>query len=227
MSASTAPTPISGEALGELVAHAPASTGTAAARLLAVAAADAQKAPFVARALNALASLTEASSRRTLRSAVATSSDVGALLDALDQSGVLSEMGEADPLADARVRGARGRLWLLGAEGGTRSAADFGVLLGISRQAVDKRRRAGKLLGIGRGRRGYAYPVWQLSDGTVLPGLEATLATLDGVDPLTKAGFLLSPNTWLEDETPLAELRRGRLDAVLAAAAAFGDQVAA
>lgn len=222
----TSAPPINGS-LTDLLNRLPENASTAFARLLTVVAADERKAPFVARALQALAAVTEAASRPALAQAVGASSDVRALLQAVDQSDVLASVAASDPLADAHLRGLIGRLWLFEAEGGTRPAAEFGRLLGISRQAVDKRRRAGKILALDRGRRGYAYPVWQVSEAAVLPGFASVLAALTGFDPMTQAAFLLNPNTWLDDETPLDEIRRGHLPEVLAAAAVFGEQVAA
>src|SRR5690606_41693050 len=58
----------------------------------------------------------------------------------------------------ARLRGLRMRARLLAAEGGTLSSTEVADLLGITRQAVNKRRKAGRLIGLATGRRGYAYP---------------------------------------------------------------------
>jgi hypothetical protein len=88
---------------------------------------------------------------------------------------------------------------------------------------VDKRRLAGKLIGIDLGKRGYAYPVWQIG----LNGMDAVLAELDEVDPWTQALFMLSANNWLNGETPLAMLRRGEVEEVLNAARLYGEQTAA
>lgn len=55
----------------------------------------------------------------------------------------------------------------------------------------------------------------------MLPGLEQVLAELDGCDPWTQAGFMLNPNTWLGEATPLAELRSGELGQVLTTARMF------
>jgi cephalosporin hydroxylase len=60
-----------------------------------------------------------------------------------------------------------------------------------------------------------------------IDGLEAVLAELRVFDPWTQAAFMLTPNTWLDDETPLDELRRGRATRVREAASVYGEHVAA
>ena len=149
--------------------------------------------------------------------------DLEELVEVLGRPEVLGDVRRRDPLTAARLRGLRAKKLMLEAEGGVVSGRELAHALGITRQAVDKRRLAGKLIGIDLGKRGYAYPVWQLG----LNGLEAVLAELAAVDPWTQALFMLSTNPWLNGETPLATLRRGELDDVLNAARLYGEQTAA
>lgn len=102
------------------------------------------------------------------------------------------------------------------------SGGELARSIGISRQAIDKRRLHGRLIGIDLGKRGYAYPVWQIG----LEGLAEVLAELDEFAPWTQALFMLSANSLLEGETPLARLRRGDLDEVVIAARLSGEQTA-
>jgi hypothetical protein len=101
--------------------------------------------------------------------------------------------------------------------------AEVAKLLGLSRQAVDKRRRAGRLLGLSIGRRGFLYPTWQFTESGVLPGLEEVLEDLSDHDSWMQLVFMLTPDAWLDEETPLAELRRGNLDRVRIAAQMLGE----
>ena len=149
--------------------------------------------------------------------------DLEELIEVLERPEVLADLRRRDPLAAARLRGLRAKKRLLEAEGGVVSGRELAQAIGITRQAVDKRRLAGKLIGIDLGKRGYAYPVWQIG----LDGIDAVLAGLDEYDPWTQALFMLSANSWLNGETPLAMLRRGELEAVLAAARLYGEQTAA
>jgi hypothetical protein len=131
------------------------------------------------------------------------------------------------PYYEALERGLEARKKLLAAEGGVMSAAEVANYLGITRQAVDKRRRAGRLLGVTTGRRGYVYPAWQFADQGTLPGFEEVLSDLSDHDPWMQIIFMLEPDLWLEDLTPLSQLRLGRLAEVRKAAQMLGVHGAA
>jgi hypothetical protein len=170
--------------------------------------------------------VTQSASRQTLLDALAASSDVEALLRVLDRAEVQGNDLDAE-IAAARARGTLARRWLLTTEGGAGTAKELGQLLGLTRQAIDNRRKAGRLLALESGKRGYLYPAWQVEKGRVLPGLEQVLRELSDFDPWMKAAFFLNPNAFLRDESPLSELRRGHIDRVLDAASVYGEQVAA
>lgn len=122
---------------------------------------------------------------------------------------------EADPLLVARLRGivAQERL---AAE--TLSASEVAELLGITRQAVDKRRSEGKLLAIEPPRRGNRYPAWQFTKRGVLEGLNVVLDALREHDPWVQVRFMTSGNARLGGKTPLAKLEAGDVEAVVRAA---------
>ncbi len=130
-----------------------------------------------------------------------------------------------DPFFSARMRGLQRRQALLQTEGAPLSAVETAQILGISRQMVDIRRKQEKLIGIrARGRR-YSYPSCQFTEqGTVLPGLEKVLNSLDDKDPWMQLSFLVSPNHWLEGARPLDLLRDGAVDEVLRVAYSSGKQ---
>jgi hypothetical protein len=145
------------------------------------------------------------------------------LVAVLERPEILADLKRRDPLTPARLRGLRARKQLLEAEGGVVSGRELAAALGVTRQAVDKRRLAGKLIGIDLGKRGYVYPVWQVD----LEGLDAVLAELADLAPWSQALFMLGTNSWLNGETPLARLRRGEIAEVVAAARLYGEQTAA
>jgi hypothetical protein len=186
------------------------------------------KSAFIARAMNALAALTDELDEETLADAAGASSDAQALLKALDQPEVYAALRAHDPLLPARIRGIGARQRLLEAEGGALSAAEAATLLGITRQAVDKRRRAGTLIGLQAGKRGYLYPRWQFTtDGVSLSGLPELLADLAEFSPWMQAGFILSPNLRLNNARPIDALRDGSIDSVRQAAQSYGEHGAA
>jgi hypothetical protein len=183
---------------------------------------------FTARVLASLEELaSRLDGRRLAAVAAEPGSGYGLLLSALEQPEAQEALRREDPLAPARLRGIRMREELLHSEGGVVGAPEMAALLGITRQAVDKRRKAGKLLAVAAGARRWLYPSWQVAEGGSLAGLEQALAALREWSPWARLGFLLGENVRLGGERPLDALRRGDVDRVLRAARAFGDQGAA
>jgi AcrR family transcriptional regulator len=178
---------------------------------------------FVRRALRAVARLSQQMGEPSLREAVAAPSDFGVLLTALQSEPGLVALSQDDPLAQARLRGIEARQRLLTAEGGALGAQEVAAHLNISRQAVYKRFRAGRLLAVDSGRHGQAFPAWQLVPGGVLPGLEEVLATLADFDPWMKLAFFLETNAATGGKAPLEALRRGKLKEALRAARLHGE----
>ncbi len=196
----------------------------AAARLL-TAGDRADRATFLARALNGLADVLPALGTRTLDDAAHAPSDYQALLEAVNSPEVATAWQANDPLAAARQRAAELKRHVLEAEGGALTVADVAKRLGISKQAVDKRRRARTLLALATAR-GFLYPAWQFADEGVLPGFPQVLAALDAA-PWTQASWFLTGDSRLGDARPVDALPRGELKHVLRAAAAYGEQGAA
>ena len=129
-----------------------------------------------------------------------------------------------DPLRSLRLKGLRAKSELLKREGGVITSSQVAELLGISRQAVDKRRRQGKLLAVSLAKRGYFYPVWQFFEDGVLPGFEIVMNLLKPYDPWMKMIFMLNANHRLGNQSPLEKLREGHLDEVFKAAQVTGEQ---
>ena len=170
-----------------------------------------------------VASMTEADREELVRAASAPSN--AELLFWLFEQAALRDALEEGPLVRARLRGVRVRRELLEAEGGAVSSGQAAELLGITPQAVDKRRRAGKLLALPVGR-AYLYPVWQFDErgrGGVLSGLEGVLGSFGVEDAWMRASFFLRRNGRLGDKRPLDALRDGEIEAVEGAARAYGE----
>jgi len=178
---------------------------------------------FLTRGLRALTRLVEAMPPDALTEAATADSDYAVLVAALEKPTALAELQRHDPLAEARLRGLHERQRLVAAEGGVLSGEEAAHLLGISRQAVDKRRRLRRLLGLRVGPHRFAYPAWQFHAEGVLPGWEDVLQDLRHHDPWMQLAFMLSGNSGLADESPLAMLRRSQVAAVRRAARLYGD----
>jgi hypothetical protein len=170
------------------------------------------------RAIEELQSLDESK----LAEAVQAPTDYSVLVSALNTEEALASIRTHDPLGGARLRGLEARRKLVEAEGGALSTTQMAGALGITRQAVDKRRKERKLLGVELGRKGFLYPAWQVG----LPHLQELLGALEERDGWEQVSFFLNPSALLDDRTPLEVLKGGkpRIEDVLHAAAAYGEQ---
>lgn len=178
------------------------------------------------RALNNITQTVELLDIESLEKIVSASSNLDVLLLLFEESVVLESKipFNKDPLRSHRFKGIRAKNELLKKEGGVITSNQAAELLGISRQAVDKRRKQGNLLAVSFGRRGYFYPVWQFSEDGVLPGFETVMNILKDYDPWMKMIFMLNANLRLNNRSPLEKLREGDLDNVFKAAQAAGEQ---
>jgi hypothetical protein len=145
---------------------------------------------------------------------------VGALSSAPETMQLIAE----DPFVAAKFRGLRRKQQMLETAGGALTSEQTARVLGISRQAVDKRRASNQLLALTQGKRGYSYPSFQFEDGKTITGLEEILAELRELDPWMQMVFFASPNERLDDKTPLEGLEKGLVSEVKAAATGFGEQ---
>jgi hypothetical protein len=128
----------------------------------------------------------------------------------LADAAALGAAGELEPLAASIARGAEVRADLVRRSGGLLTAVQMGnVLGGISRQAVDKRRRTGQLLAVHVGA-DWRYPAAQADrDGNVPDGLANVIQAMRDAGPWATLDFLLAPDSALGGVTPLKALKRG------------------
>ncbi len=181
---------------------------------------------FQRRAARAIEVLLTALDRNSLDEAASAPTDVGVLLSALQQPAALDAVLSQDPLAEAKLLGQVRRKELLEAEGGVIGPEQVGNLLGIQRQSVDKRRKAGILLAVELGNR-FVYPVWQIEKNKTLDHLEEVLAALKGHDAWRKLSFFVNGNVRLNGKSPLQLLRTGEFEPVLKAARTLEEHGAA
>jgi hypothetical protein len=170
---------------------------------------DPVRAAFQRRSLGALSRISTQATTESLAEALAATTDVGALARILGDPAALGPaIVELDPLSPLIARNAQHRLELLQAAGGTLNAEEVGAFLGISRQAVDKRRRSLSLLAL-RQRSDWRYPRCQFDDeqAGVVAGLAPLLKAFADVEPWVTLDFLLSPEAALGGRTPLDSLK--------------------
>lgn len=178
---------------------------------------------FLERAFEAVIQITQALPTQALEQTAAAGNNVLVLLRALQSPEILPELERYEPLASPYLQGLQAQQELLRLAGGLMNSEEAAKLLGLTRQAVDKRRLANKLIAIPRGQRAFGYPVCQFDAKGPLPGLDQMLGALGPHDGWMLLTFLLSPNGNLDGRTPADLLRRGEVSAVSRAAAMFGD----
>lgn len=189
---------------------------------------EVKKKSSVSPLLQAMVELvTEVSREVTIPDDLAAKDTWEKLVTVLTSKEVLDKFAPADPLASARLKGVKIKRELLYGDGHPLTSEGVAALLNLTRQAVDKRRRHGQLLGVSLGRRGYLYPVCQFREEKVLPGLERVLAQLKEWDPWTQLMFLKTGDMRLGGETPISRLKAGDIEGVVWAAACYGQQIAA
>jgi allophycocyanin beta subunit len=133
----------------------------------------------------------------------------------------------SDPLAHARLRGVEARERLIRVGGGQLFSSQVAQKLGIRLEQVDELRDNGKLIALTNSQGEYLYPQWQLTEQGILSGLDEVFAELDKDDPWMQISFMVNPNIWLNEASPLEMLREGKVREVLLAARASGEQGAA
>jgi hypothetical protein len=179
---------------------------------------------LVSRLLRVVTNLEKELPKEKINEAIAAPTDYLVFLNALTSSSMASEAAAEDPLAAAKFRGLERKRQLLDAAGGALGAQDVAKLLGITRQAVDKRRAQNQLIALTQGRRGYIYPSFQFEEGKTLSGLGDVLEELKSFDPWMQLAFFVNSNDRLSGKTPAAALRTGNQSEVLRAARSYGEQ---
>lgn len=139
-------------------------------------------------------------------STIAAPSDFGALVRALSDSRVSEPSRETDPLAGAVGRSINHRGTLMKMAGEMLSSSQVEELLGIKRQAIDKRRNAHKLLAL-RMASDWYYPAFQFDGEEILFGLERVLEAHVEKDPWVILDILLASDEALRGRTLLQAMQ--------------------
>ncbi|HTB42760.1 MAG TPA: hypothetical protein VK741_03975 [Acetobacteraceae bacterium] len=149
-------------------------------------------------------------SAEALADALSAPTGAGAVARLVADVAALGAAGELEPLADSIARGAETKADLVRRAGGLLTAVQMGHALGgISRQAVDKRRRAGQFLAVHVGA-DWRYPAAQADrDGCVPDGLASVIQAMRDAGPWATLDFLLAPDSVLGGLTPLDALKHG------------------
>jgi hypothetical protein len=121
---------------------------------------------------------------------------------------------------------------LLQAEGGYYLSDEAAKLLGINEQKLEELRQTDKIIGLPVQDGRYVYPKWQITKRwfggyRIIPGLAEVLAEFPSESPWMRAGFMLDNGVTVEFASPLAGLKAGKIDRVVALVKGFGEHGAA
>jgi FixJ family two-component response regulator/biotin operon repressor len=161
-------------------------------------------------------------STRVLEQALGEPASDEALADVLGEAFVRNATG--GEWAAALLRGAQVQRELLQQAGGGLSARQVGDFLGISRAAVDKRRRQGGLLGLKLPSGDFVYPAAQFVKNDVVRGLSDVLSAFHVEDPWMQLDALLARDEALGGRTAFEALAQGDVERVTSAVSSFGEQ---
>ena len=179
---------------------------------------------FQSRILRAFLNLEKDLPNTAIEQATGAPTDLLVALEALSSAPGISQLVNDDPFLAAKIRGIRRKKHMLDVAGGALSSQQVAAVLGISRQAVDKRRASNQLLALTQGRRGYSYPRFQFDEGKTIKGLEEALAQLKALDPWMQMIFFTSPHERLDGRTPIECLHKGLVNEITQAASSYGEQ---
>jgi hypothetical protein len=158
-----------------------------------------------------------------LKESLTSATDVGSLARILTCFAAEDAVRSADPLAEAFARGAELQQELVGRAGGLWPAARVAGHLGVTRQAVDKRRKRGTLLAV-ESASGFLYPGCQFVEAGVLRGLAAVLQAMDTSSGWTQLSLLCSELDGSPGRTLLDALRAGDAESAVRAARSWGSR---
>lgn len=179
---------------------------------------------FQSRILRAFLNLEKDLPSAAIEQATGAPTDLLVALEALSSAPGTAQLVNDDPFLAAKVRGLKRKKQMLDVAGGALTSEQVAEVLGISRQAVDKRRASNQLLALTQGRRGYSYPKFQFEEGKTIKGLEQVLPQLKELDPWMQMVFFTSPHERLEGKTPIDCLHKGMVSEVVQAASGHGEQ---
>jgi hypothetical protein len=182
---------------------------------------------FLKRSVKMLERVSWSASSDALKSALSSPTDVGGVASLLSDLAPLGvDLSAVDPFMEAMARGAAIKQELLTSGGGGLTSSQVSSALGITRQAVDKRRNRRALLAVPNGSGEYVYPACQFTSDGVIAGLEEVLRAFQIRSPWTQLSMLLASAPALGGKTMLEALKSGAIERVIAIAASFGEQAA-
>lgn len=82
-------------------------------------------------------------------------------------------------------------------------------ILGVTKQAIDDRRRNGSILALRTGDGMWVYPAFQFDGGRIHPGLLPAVRSLKDAPPWASALWFVTPNERLDELSPVDFVHQG------------------
>jgi hypothetical protein len=182
---------------------------------------------FLKRSVNMLERVSSVASPETLRTALSSPTDLGGVASLLSDLAPLGlDLSAVDPFVEAVAHGAAVKQELLESAGGGLTSSQVASALGITRQAVDKRRSRRALLAVPTGSGEHLYPACQFTLEGVIPGIAEVLHAFQMENPWTQLSALLAPAPALRGKTVLEALKDGQIKEAVGVVASLGEQAA-
>lgn len=182
---------------------------------------------FLNRSVTMLERVTSSASTEALRVALSSPTDMGGVASLLSDLAPLGvDLSATDPFMEAMARGTVIKRELLASCGGGLTSSQVSAALGITRQAVDKRRGRRGLLAVPSGSGEYLYPACQFTLSGVISGLEEVLRAFRIANPWTQLSALLAPSQALGGNTILDAVKSGDIERAIDIVESLGDQAA-
>jgi hypothetical protein len=182
---------------------------------------------FLKRSVNMLERVSSVASPEALRTALSSPTDLGGVASLLSDMAPLGlDLSAVDPFVEAVARGAAVKRELLESAGGGLTSSQVASALGITRQAVDKRRSRRALLAVPTGSGEHLYPACQFTLEGVIPGIAEVLHAFQIQNPWTQLSALLAPAPALRGKIVLEALKDGQIKEAVGVVASLGEQAA-
>lgn len=182
---------------------------------------------FLKRSVKMLERVSSSASSEALKSALSSPTDVGGVASLLSDLAPLAlDLSAVDPFVEAMARGTAVKRELLTSGGGGLTSSQVASALGITRQAVDKRRLRRALLAVPNGSGEYVYPACQFTTDGVIPGIEEVLRAFRIRSSWTQLSVLIASAPALGGKSLIDALKSGAIERAVAIAASFGEQAA-
>ena len=164
---------------------------------------NAAAAALIARFGRALSRAATIAGEDLIYKALERPTDIGAVVEFLRSTApLLSAEQDIDPQLGGNIASLEAEDALIQQAGGLKDAKWVGEYLSINAKSVAAKARRNELLAITRGNRNL-YPAFQFKNGQIVAGVRELLQVLPLTNAWSRLSFLLTPDSGLDDRSPV------------------------